>query len=750
VILRRLYIYLVSAASLVVVAFGISGLGSTYILYFLNDPEWQFSRTSIAGYAAATIVGFPVWAIHMWIARRYALRDPAERGSAIRHLYFYWACLVFAIFFAVNLSNALALALRPWLDNVTNPPPVPPLQSGVATEATVDTRLILQSTWNALVLLVIWLLHYRMAARDRAAVGEQGASATLRRWYMYAALFIGFVLMLYSGANVLQLLWAKALNSNLFQYSSMSIPVANLVTGFILWSFHARVAATRYIEDDRKSTLRAVEGFLAVGLSITLALYGGSQILYYSLARLLGVDNPGGLGNDILAGLADPGSKLIVFAPAWFVVRRRLARDASTGEAKRQAAIRRLYVNLASLVALAALAFGAGQVLWTLAEQVEAPMIGVNPFDWKNPLSIGVTLFAVGGAVWLAHWRQAPPTEERQSVSRRLYLWAALLGSVLAGLGFAVALVYSVLQQVLQPNPRLNDLANLDFGHYLAALFIALVVGLYHWRVMRADTRSRPPAPQLGPAEPAAAPATPPWAATAQLSEPELGPAPTLMVTASTVQDAIDLADWRRRVGDLYRLKGDDAIAQFRRQRDDLFKTHPQSPIEADERAHFTGLEYFAPDPAFRVTARMEPGDGNELVIETGGEDGAITYRRVGKLVFQLAGEECSLTVLSLVQYAGGLFVPFKDATSGHETYGGGRYLFDTAKDTDGLVVELTPGSTEVTIDFNFAYNPSCVYSPRWACPLAPPENTLKIAVRAGERMYDHPAGPEMASGGPV
>src|SRR2546430_15816682 len=90
---------------------------------------------------------------------------------------------------------------------------------------------------------------------------------------------------------------------------------------------------------------------------------------------------------------------------------------------------------------------------------------------------------------WLAHWRQAPPAEERQSASRRLYLWGALLGSVLAGLGFAVALVYSVLQQLLQQNPRLNDVSNLDFGHYLAALFVALVVGLYHWQVMRADPR---------------------------------------------------------------------------------------------------------------------------------------------------------------------------------------------------------------------------------------------------------------------
>ena len=107
-------------------------------------------------------------------------------------------------------------------------------------------------------------------------------------------------------------------------------------------------------------------------------------------------------------------------------------------------------------------------------------------------------------------------------------------------------------------------------------------------------------------------------------------------------------------------------------------------------------------------------------------------YRRGGRLVFELGGTECKLTVLSLVQYAGGLFVPFRDSTSGRQTYGGGRYLFDTAKDTDGLVLEVTPGSPEVVIDFNYAYNASCAYSPRWACPLAPPENFLKLPVRAG------------------
>jgi uncharacterized protein (DUF1684 family) len=86
--------------------------------------------------------------------------------------------------------------------------------------------------------------------------------------------------------------------------------------------------------------------------------------------------------------------------------------------------------------------------------------------------------------------------------------------------------------------------------------------------------------------------------------------------------------------------------------------------------------------------------------------------------------------------YGGGLFLPFKDTTSGQETYGGGRYLFDTVKNTDGLSLEMTPGSAEVVIDFNYAYNPSCAYDDRWACPLAPRENWLPVPIRAGEQRY--------------
>jgi uncharacterized protein (DUF1684 family) len=194
--------------------------------------------------------------------------------------------------------------------------------------------------------------------------------------------------------------------------------------------------------------------------------------------------------------------------------------------------------------------------------------------------------------------------------------------------------------------------------------------------------------------------------------------------------------DWRRRVGDLHRLGGPDALLEFRRRRDELFRMHPQSPIAA-ARDSFSGLRYFAPDPAYRVAARFERDPTPEILdIDTGGPDGVIRYERAGKLRFELQGQPCSLTVLSLIAYGGGLFVPFRDGTSARETYGGGRYLFDTAKDTDGLCLEVDPASDEVTIDFNYAYNPSCAYSPEWACPLAPPENKLELEVRAGELSY--------------
>src|SRR5258708_9633291 len=186
-----------------------------------------------------------------------------------------------------------------------------------------------------------------------------------------------------------------------------------------------------------------------------------------------GCDQLGGRGRAARAGLGQPGSYVMVYGPAWFLIRRRLARDAANGEAARQAGMRRLYTNLVALVSMGALAVGAADLLAAVAQAAEAPIIGVPAPGWKDPVSLGAPLLSVRAAVWLAHWRRVPWLEEAHALSRRLYLWAVLLGSVLAVLGGAIGLLYVVFQQALSTQPRPNYSANLAFGPLPAVVVVA-------------------------------------------------------------------------------------------------------------------------------------------------------------------------------------------------------------------------------------------------------------------------------------
>ena len=197
----------------------------------------------------------------------------------------------------------------------------------------------------------------------------------------------------------------------------------------------------------------------------------------------------------------------------------------------------------------------------------------------------------------------------------------------------------------------------------------------------------------------------------------------------------LELLDYRRSVAALYaraRERDRDAAErcqQFRQGRDQLFRTHPQSALSDEQKAHFTGLRYYDYDPAFRfvlpVDTKVEQAN---FEIELA-HDGLLRLQRFGKLHFTIDGQAVALSLFWMLGYGGGLFLPFRDATSGHETYGGGRYLLDTIKHT-GLGQE----GSRLAIDFNYAYNPSCAYNSRWECPLAPAENWLPVAIRAGEQ----------------
>ncbi|MBZ0297536.1 MAG: DUF1684 domain-containing protein [Anaerolineae bacterium] len=200
----------------------------------------------------------------------------------------------------------------------------------------------------------------------------------------------------------------------------------------------------------------------------------------------------------------------------------------------------------------------------------------------------------------------------------------------------------------------------------------------------------------------------------------------------------LDLLDYRRRVAEMYRAvraANDDSAAciTFRHQRDDLFRTHPQSALDAAQRAAFNGLPYFAHDPAYRVEAEIDTHVEPQVFEVELGEDGRLAYRRFARVHFTLPTGSGTLTLFWLLGYGGGLFLPFGDRTNSDMTYGGGRYLYDTIKGAD-----LGTTAHTVMLDFNYAYNPSCAYHPRWTCPLSPPENRLDFPVLAGEKQVHH------------
>jgi len=207
----------------------------------------------------------------------------------------------------------------------------------------------------------------------------------------------------------------------------------------------------------------------------------------------------------------------------------------------------------------------------------------------------------------------------------------------------------------------------------------------------------------------------------------------TASVAGIRSADVLDLLDWKRRVFALYAdvraaAEPEAAWRRWRETRDELFRSHPQSPLPEDARGAFAGLDYYPYDPSARVTAELADLDAEAQPVETSGTQ-HLLFRPFARASFELRGERLALEAYWLEGYGGGVFVPFRDETSGRETYGGGRYLLDTIKGAD-----LGEADGRLVLDFNFAYNPSCSYDPGWVCPLAPPANTLAAAVAAGER----------------
>ncbi len=171
-----------------------------------------------------------------------------------------------------------------------------------------------------------------------------------------------------------------------------------------------------------------------------------------------------------------------------------------------------------------------------------------------------------------------------------------------------------------------------------------------------------------------------------------------------------------------------------------MLRTHPQSALSAEQKAHFAGLRHYPYDPALRLVLPLEMDVAPQTVAVELRDDGRFRLRRIGRVHFRIDDHDVSLSLFWVHAYGGGIFLPFRDMTSTETTYPGGRYLLDTIKGAD-----LGQDDSKFVIDFNYAYNPSCAYHPRWDCPLAPPENHLPVAIRAGEQRFPEEPGRVLA-----
>ncbi|MFV2000384.1 MAG: DUF1684 domain-containing protein [Acidimicrobiia bacterium] len=205
-------------------------------------------------------------------------------------------------------------------------------------------------------------------------------------------------------------------------------------------------------------------------------------------------------------------------------------------------------------------------------------------------------------------------------------------------------------------------------------------------------------------------------------------------MTEST--DYGQLWDFRRRVDENYRQTRDSGISesswnQWRDRRDTLFRTHPQSPIPTRDRATFTELPFAPYDAAWNLSGRFDRLEPVTIGVAHSGED-STPMTRFARVSINSPRGPLALDVYWMNVYGGGVFIPFRDTTNGTLTYGGGRYLLDTAKSAD---LGDRDGDGDIVLDFNFAYHPSCTHDPRWSCPLAPEGNTLNFEVPVGEQM---------------
>ncbi|MCA1647968.1 MAG: DUF5671 domain-containing protein, partial [Chloroflexi bacterium] len=277
--IRRLYAYLLAFAGLEMVSLAAANLAQVLIDVVLQAPpatSAQYVRDTVSLSGALALVGLPVWVLHWRWIQHMARADPHERASTLRRLYLYLVLGGAVLVMGIAVRGVL-LTLFDVLAGV--------LRSGTTVDA------IIRPLPFAAVGALVWLAHWRIAASDRDQVVETGSSATLRRWYLHLIAFVGLLILLNGARSLVAALWQAAARSGDPGGAQIALAAADTLVGLGIWMVHWVVLPVRLPEtarrDDAVAVLRSVYLFLALAMGVVGALLGGSQLLYYAVARLL-------------------------------------------------------------------------------------------------------------------------------------------------------------------------------------------------------------------------------------------------------------------------------------------------------------------------------------------------------------------------------------------------------------------------------------------------------------------------------
>jgi hypothetical protein len=501
--LRRLYFYLVLYISLSMLLAGLAtlvrvlleqalGASSSGIGFGLFGGRAQFREQTAFG-TALVAIGLPAWMLH-WAAVRRWLAGPdgsAERRAGLRRLYLYGVLTTTAVTAYVAARDLLAHLIGLALG----------ARSGA--DATLGPA---QTLPYILIGGLFWAYHWRLATADRAAVGEVGASATLRRWYVYGLAALGVVPLMVNLSFLGRQLWtilfdrgALATLGPLASLESLADSCATALAGLVVWLAHHRwgqiavASLLWYGENERHSILRKVYLYGLVLGTVGWALANASRVLEFGLARLLGVAPETVGGQPPLVALGQPLASILVFGSFWAFFRRAVELEArAEPEVGRQAGVRRVYFYLVSLVSLALAAASLADLLRLLAEALLLPA-PLDAAELRRSLAAGLSRLLIALPVWLLHWRAiqaglsgARREAEIRASSRRWYLYLVAFAGLMALLINGARLVYQLVLALLGAPWDRQD------GAEVAQLLVNALVGAlllwYHWwLVLRAD-----------------------------------------------------------------------------------------------------------------------------------------------------------------------------------------------------------------------------------------------------------------------